>query len=164
MLATWLFVVLAGVFAGQGAAGAMRHGIAARGADSFAVRAVLTENAAHSAQPVSEYGGGTVWARARWTAPDASTHTGLVRVRPAERAGTPVTVWTDRAGGLVTAPVTEAQAQRQAWLVGALAGVCAAGGTWACGRLVRGGLDRQRMAEWDREWERVGPRWRRTIG
>jgi hypothetical protein len=25
-------------------------------------------------------------------------------------------------------------------------------------------LERQRMRAWDREWESVGPRWRRTTG
>ncbi len=164
MLATWLLVLLAGVLAGQGAAATVHHGLAERRAHSYAVRAVLTENAVRSPQAVSDYGDGSVWAKARWTAGDGSTHTGLVKVEPGGRTGTAVTVWTDRAGRLVSRPVNETHTRRQASLVGALAGLGAAGGVWGCGWLVRGSLERRRMVAWDREWERVGPRWRRTIG
>lgn len=164
MLVTWLFVLLAGVLAGRAAAQALDDGLAARRAHSYAAQAVLTENAATSPQAVPEYSDGSVWAKVRWTAVDGSTHTGLVKAAPGLKAGAPITVWTDRAGALVSRPVTEGQAGRQAVLVGVLVGIGAAGGVLVCGRLVNGLLDRRRMEQWDREWAQVGPRWRRTIG
>ncbi|WP_159053394.1 hypothetical protein [Streptomyces regalis] len=39
----------------------------------------------------------------------------------------------------------------------------AAGAVLLCGRVVRAGLDRRRMGEWDADWARVGPRWRKRM-
>ncbi|MET7440297.1 hypothetical protein [Streptomyces sp. NPDC005568] len=46
-------------------------------------------------------------------------------------------------------------------LVGTLAGVGAAAVPFASGQLVRGRLERRRMAQWDEEWARFGPLWGR---
>ncbi len=164
VVVTWFLVLLAGVLAGRAAAGAVDDELAVRRAHSHAVRAVLTADVATTRQAVSEYSDGSVWANVRWTAADGSEHSGLTKVQPGLKAGAPLTVWTDRAGMLVAKPATVAQAGLQAALAGALVGLSAAGGVLVCGWLARGLLDRRRMAEWDREWERVGPRWRRTTG
>ncbi|MCW7943775.1 membrane protein [Streptomyces hygroscopicus] len=164
VLVTWLLALLAGVFAGQAAAGAEYQGLAALRAHSYAAHAVLTEDPAKTPQARPAYREGIAWANVRWTTADGVTHTGSARVSPGARAGTSVVVWTDRAGRLVSKPAGEAQARLQASLVGALAGTGAAAGVLVVGRLVRVRLDRRRMGEWDREWEQVGPRWRRTIG
>ncbi|MFF4350054.1 hypothetical protein [Streptomyces sp. NPDC001530] len=164
VLVTWLFVLVAGVLAGLAAAGAMEDGLAGRRAHSYPVRAVLAQDAARTPQPVPDYSDGSVWAKVRWTGTMGVTQTGLAKVEPGLKAGAPVTVWTDRAGELVSKPASEAQAQLEASIVGVLVGLSAGGGVLVCGRLARGCLDRQRMEAWDREWERVGPRWRRTIG
>lgn len=163
VLVTWVFVLLAGVFAGQAAAGAVRDGLAARRVQTSPVRAVLAEDAAKRPQ-ATPYTDGAVWAKVRWTAADGSTRTGLATVGAGSRAGSATIVWTDRTGELVPKPATAAEARLQASLVGTLAGLGAAGGVLAGGWLVRGRLERQRMQAWDREWEQVGPRWRRTIG
>ena len=163
VLVTWLFVLLAGVFAGRAAAGAVEGELAARAAHTYPVRAVLTEDASRSPQAALAYGGGSVWATVRWTAA-GGPHTGLAKVGSGLAAGTPVTVWTDRSGDLVSRPATGSEATLQASLVGALAGCGAAGGVLACGWLARGRLHRQCMEAWAREWECVGPRWRRATG
>jgi hypothetical protein len=163
VLATLVFVALAGVVAGHAAAAAVEHGLAVHSARSHPVRAVLTENAAVAPQAVPEYSDGTVWAKVRWTAAGAA-HTGLVKVEPGLRSGTPVTVWTDRSGRLVSRPATADQVRMQSLLVGSLVGLGAGSGVLVCGWLARGRLERQRMRAWDREWESVGPRWRRTTG
>jgi hypothetical protein len=160
---TWVCVLLAGVLAGRGAAAAVEHGLALRDAASHPVQAVLTENAAVVPQTAPEYGDGSVWAKVRWTAAGA-THAGLARVEPGVKAGTRVTVWTGRSGELVPQPATAEQVRMQSVLVGSLAGLGAGAGVLVCGWLARGRLERQRMQAWDREWESVGPRWRRTTG
>ncbi|GAA3785312.1 hypothetical protein GCM10022206_26410 [Streptomyces chiangmaiensis] len=163
VLVTWVFVLLAGVLAGWAAAGAADHAVAVRNARAHPVQAVLTEDAARTPQGVPEYSDGSVWAKVSWTVAGV-TRTGLTRVGPGQKAGTTVTVWTSRGGELVSKPVGAAQARLQAELVGSLAGAGAAGGVLVCGRFARGRLERRRMQAWDREWESVGPRWRRTIG
>ncbi|MGW4606525.1 Rv1733c family protein [Streptomyces lannensis] len=163
VLATWVFVLLAGVVAGRTAAAAADHAVAVRNAHAHPVQAVQVEDAARAPQGVPEYSDGSVWAKVSWTVAGV-THTGLTKVEPGQRAGTAVTVWTSRGGELVARPVGDDQARVQARLVGSLVGACAAGGMLVCGLFARGRLDRRRMEEWDREWESVGPRWRRTIG
>ncbi|MEV6739728.1 hypothetical protein AB0N14_23445 [Streptomyces sp. NPDC051104] len=159
VLVTWLLVLLAGVLAGRAAAGAVEHGLAVRAAHSNPVRALLTQDAARTTEDVHAYGNGGVWANVRWSAP-GGPHTGLARVEPGLKAGDPVTVWTNDGGNLVSKPATGAETRLQASLVGTIVGCGAAGGVLACGWLVRGRLERQRMEEWDREWECVGPQWR----
>ncbi|MGW5234898.1 Rv1733c family protein [Streptomyces nodosus] len=163
VLATWVLVLLAGVLAGRAAAGAVEHGLAERGARAHPVAAVLAENAAVTSRAVPEYGNGTVWAKVRWTAA-GTPHEGLVAVEPGLKAGSSVTVWTDQRGDLVSRPATAEQMRLQAGLVGSLVGLGTASGVLVCGWLVRGRLERQRLDAWDKEWETVGPRWRRTIG
>jgi len=164
ILVTWLFAVLAGVFAGWTAAAAVDHGLAARRASAHRVPAVLTEDAGTAPQAVPEYSDGTVWAHVRWSTADGSTHTALARVEPGLKTGAQVAVWTDGTGALVSRPATEEQGRLEVSLIGTLVGLGAAGGVLACGRLPRARLDRQRIQAWDREWEQVGPRWRRTTG
>ncbi|MFF3905601.1 hypothetical protein ACFYZJ_06215 [Streptomyces sp. NPDC001848] len=159
VLVTWLLVLLAGVLAGRAAAGAVEHGLAVRAARSHPVRAVLIQDAVWSPKDVPAYADGGAWAKVRWSAP-GGPHTGLVKVEPGLKAGAAVTVWTDRDGDPVSRPATGAETRLQASLVGTIVGSGAAGGVLACGWLARGRLERQRMEQWAREWECVGPRWR----
>ncbi|GAA3066129.1 Rv1733c family protein [Streptomyces glomeratus] len=163
LLGTWALVLLAGVLGGRTVAGAVAHALAAHRAESQAARAVLTQDAVRTPWPRSEDGGGGVWTQVRWTA-SGVPHTGMAKVRPGTKAGTAVTVWTDNSGDLISRPATGDQARAQAAVVGALAGMGAAGGVLVCGRLLRRRLDRRRMEAWDREWEYVGPQWRSMPG
>jgi hypothetical protein len=164
ILGIWLLALLAGVLAGRTAAAAVEHALTARRAETHTVSAVLTKDAVRDPQADSDYSDGGVWAKVRWSTADGTTRTALAKVEPGLKAGAPVTIWTDRAGALVPRPATEEQTRVEAALVGALVGLGTAGGVLCCGRLVRARLDRQRMDAWAREWEQVGPRWRRTIG
>ncbi|WSQ12799.1 hypothetical protein OG604_36305 [Streptomyces sp. NBC_01231] len=47
----------------------------------------------------------------------------------------------------------------RAVLTGALVGSGAAGTVWGCGRMVCVGLARQRVRQWDEEWEEADMRW-----
>ncbi|MER5470951.1 hypothetical protein ABZX90_20220 [Streptomyces sp. NPDC002935] len=159
MLAAWALTVLGGVFTGLAAARAVEHALAQERAEWHAVPARLAEDA-----PVASATGAgdrVVWARVRWTRPDGTPRSGRVRVYAGTPAGTPVMVWNDLDGRLVTRPTTVAEARLRASLVGVLAGVGAAGLPFVTGRLLRGRLERRRMERWDEEWERIGPLWGR---
>ncbi|MEU8591225.1 hypothetical protein AB0C59_30105 [Streptomyces sp. NPDC048664] len=163
VLATWVFVALAGVIAGRTAATAVAQELTARRVATPEVRAVLTESTPGAPHATPDYSDGAVWARASWEAA-GSTHTGLVRTGPGLSAGTSVTVWTDPSGALATRPATPHQIGMQSLLVGSLVGLGAGGGMLLCGLVARGRLEARCLQAWDREWESVGPRWRRTIG
>lgn len=104
-----------------------------------------------------------MWAKARWTAPDGSARTGVVRADPGSPEGASVTVWTDRTGRLVSKPPTAVEAQLQSTAAGVLVAVGTGGATVGCGWLARARLDRRRMRDWEAEWARVGPQWRKRM-
>lgn len=164
MLVAWVLAALGGVIVGLLAAGAADRTLAEQRAESQVVQAVLTERAPSAPQVTTEGSGGdTVWAMVRWTAQDGSRHTGRTEVEPSAAAGTGVTVWTNRSGELVDAPLSPTESMFQAAGTGVLAGAGTAATVWVCGRLVRMRLDRRRLADWEAEWARVGPQWRKRM-
>ncbi|WP_327714277.1 hypothetical protein OG381_01760 [Streptomyces sp. NBC_00490] len=164
VLATWTLALLGSLTVGQMAMQAVQDSIASRRAQAHAVSAALTENAAKTAT-ATEFGtsGDAVWAKVRWTSADGSTHTGTARAEPGSKAGTPATVWTDSTGKQVTEPSTAAEAMLESTFVGVLFGASTGAGALLCGWLVRGRLERRRIAEWDAEWKQVGPQWRKRM-
>lgn len=100
---------------------------------------------------------------AKWTAPDGSRHTELVRSAPATlRAGDIFPVWTDADGRLAKRPADLASARTQAVLAGLGAAAVAAGLVEAGRRLVVWQLNRLRYARLDLAWAQAGPDWGRT--
>ncbi|MGW0337520.1 Rv1733c family protein [Streptomyces sp. NPDC003011] len=165
VLGVWALTVLAGVLAGLGAARTVEHGLARERVEWRPVVAYLTEQAPGTAATHSRTpSGDQVWAEVRWTVPDGSARTGQARVDPGSSPGTPVTIWTDPRGTLVTRPATAAQARLRAALTGGLIGVGAGTLPFVGGRVLRGRLERGRMEQWDAEWARLGPLWGRTTG
>ncbi|MFF6783214.1 hypothetical protein [Streptomyces sp. NPDC012510] len=160
VLVTWALTLFGGVVTGMMAADSVESGLARQRAEWRPVDAVLTEDAPEPAGPKGG-GAGKVWAKVRWTAPDGSAHEGRARVEAASPTGTPVAVWTDDEGLLVTKPASESQARLRAALVGGLAGVFVAAVPFVGGRVVRGRMERRRMDRWDEEWELIGPLWAR---
>ncbi|BCY06948.1 hypothetical protein [Actinoplanes sp. L3-i22] len=99
-------------------------------------------------------------ARATWTAPDGSAHSGIVQIGTDARAGARVAVWVDDSGSLHGPPGRHSPAS-QGILV-AVATVLGLGAVLTgLHRIVREVLDRQRDRAWAREWREVGPRWSR---
>lgn len=165
LLGVWALTALVGVLAGLAVSRSVEQGLARERVEWRPVVARLAEQApGEDAGNARGSGAEHVWAEARWTAADGSSHTGQVRVRPGSDVGTPVTVWTDPEGRMVTRPTTESQARLRASLIGALAGVTAATVPFAGGRALRGRLERRRMNQWDTEWARFGPLWSRKTG
>ncbi|MGW0758432.1 Rv1733c family protein [Streptomyces sp. NPDC002814] len=164
VLCTWTLALLGGVSAGWMASESVADGIASRRAEVHPVAAVLTEDAAKTlALTASGSSSGTVWAKVRWTAPDGSARTGPAKVEPGSKTGTAVTVWTDRTGKLVSEPATATETKLEAAFAGVLIGTSAGGGVLLCGWLVRELLARRRLADWDAEWKRIGPQWRKRM-
>lgn len=162
VLVAGVLTVLGGVLVGLLATQSVEHGLTRQRTEWHAVLALLTDDVPKSTAQAT--GADTVWARVRWTTADGSPHAGQARVSVGSRAGTPVTVWTDADGRLVTRPASPSQVRLRASLVGILMGVSAGGVPFLCGRLALGGMERRRMERWDEEWQRIGPLWSRKTG
>ncbi|MFG2602197.1 hypothetical protein ACGFT2_01310 [Streptomyces sp. NPDC048514] len=164
VLGVWLLTVLAGVPAGLAADRSVEHGLARERAAWRPAVARVVERAPGSHHAHGRAAAGErVWAEVRWTAADGAAHTGQVRVEPGSRAGTPVTVWTDPRGHLVSRPSSSGEAAFRAALIGGLVGVSAAAVPFVAGLVLRGRLERRRMAAWDTQWARLGPQWGRMV-
>ncbi|MGI5452546.1 Rv1733c family protein [Streptomyces sp. CA-249302] len=162
VLGAWAVTVLAGVLAGLAATQSVEHGLARERVEWRKVEARLTEKAPGTASKQSGTSSGDqVWGKVHWMAPNGSGHTGQVRVRPGSAAGTPVAVWTDPEGRLVTRPATVSQAHLRAALIGCLVGVSAAVVPFVGGRVLRGRMESRRIDQWDTEWARFDPLWGR---
>jgi len=104
---------------------------------------------------------GTVWMRARWTAPDGQARRGWIPVTPGDAAGGSVRVWVTRSGSLTWPPLRHPQVQAPIalaeWLTVLVLGLllCLAAGA---GRVL---FARRRLADWNRAWRVVEPRWTR---
>ena len=101
----------------------------------------------------------TVLAKAEWTAPDGSEHTGLVSAPQEAPAGTAVHVWTNRRGDAIGAPLSTTQAWGRGVMVGILTMVAAATLCTALACAFRWRLNRIRYAAWEAEWRQIDP-WR----
>ncbi|MGW0882379.1 Rv1733c family protein [Streptomyces sp. NPDC002671] len=164
VLATWVLALVGGAFAGFAAAHSADAAFAARRAQVHAVSAVLTGDAARTPPAGTGYDDARVWATVRWTDAHGTVHTERAKVFPGARPGSRVTVWTDRTGQVVSAPVTGASATVQAALTGLLVAPSTGAAIWVVGWGVRARLIRRRMAEWDEEWKQIGPRWGNLSG
>ncbi|MGW1051447.1 Rv1733c family protein [Streptomyces sp. NPDC001118] len=164
VLVTWVLAVLGGAVAGLAAAHNAEAALSARQARVHAVTAVLTDSVASNPTSGTGYDDGRVWATVRWTDTHGTVHTDRAKVRPGTPVGSQVNVWTNRAGHVVSAPVTGAAADLQAALTGALVAPSAGAAVWSAGWLVRTRMIRRRMAEWDEEWKQIGPRWGNLSG
>ncbi|MEU6575147.1 hypothetical protein [Streptomyces sp. NPDC046805] len=165
VLGAWLLTVVAGVLAGLTAARSVEQGLARERLTWRPVVARVAQKVPGSAAPDSiAPRGERVWAEVRWTVADGSSRTGQVRIAPGSRAGTPVTVWTDPRGRLVSRPATASEARLHSGLVGALVGVCAAAVPLVTGCALRERLEHRRMDAWDAEWARLGAQGGRTAG
>lgn len=104
---------------------------------------------------------GTVWMQARWTAPDGQVRRGWIPVSLGDAADGGTRVWVTQSGSLTGPPLRDSQVQAHIaiaeWLTALGLGLllCLAG---AAGRVL---LARHRLADWNRAWREVEPRWTR---
>jgi hypothetical protein len=124
------------------------------------VQAVLLQSVPGPQQ--ADHGANTwlTWTPARWTAA-GNQRTAEVPARAGTRAGSPVTVWLDRAGHVHTPPLTPGSAGARV-IEARLAGMAVLAALLAIMLLLGHRiLDRRRLAEWETAWLSVGPTWSR---
>ena len=128
-------------------------------ASEHQVRAELTQLAtgADSGYSLTGY----VPVRATWTSVTGVRHTGEVLAPAGRRKGSTVTIWADNAGNVVNPPLLTSQVAGQGEL-GAVGGIAGIGALYLCAAVVvRGVLNRRRLAAWDADWRVTAPAWNR---
>ncbi|MFE9650332.1 hypothetical protein ACFYO0_40780 [Streptomyces sp. NPDC006365] len=160
-LAVWTVIALGGAFVGTLTAHAADESFTQQRATRHAVRAVLVESTADATQSAAATFDDRVKAKVRWTASDGSTRTGRTVVDTGQTAGSKVVIWADDKGRLTREPQSATDAAIGAAFLGTLAALALGGLAYGAGRAARWRLDQRRIAQWAREWEQVGPQWRR---
>lgn len=105
----------------------------------------------------SAFGSGDAWVPARWPVSGHHMRRGLVEVDAV--AGRQVLVWTDGAGRLTGAPLTGQTIDFDVTLAVLIAPAVLAVVLLAAEGSFRLVLNRRRLADWDRAWDSMGPRW-----
>ncbi|MFD7475281.1 hypothetical protein ACFV8Z_24775 [Streptomyces sp. NPDC059837] len=160
VLAVWTVALLGGLVAGGAAGAAVGHTFAERRAALHMVPAELTQNAANGAPVVAGYDVGKVWVTVRWTYADGSAHTGLTKAVPTATTGSRLQVWVDHSDRVVGPPTSRGEAALDAAATAALVAPPVGTAAWGAGGILRSRLMRRRLAEWDAEWQQIGPQWR----
>ncbi|MFD0313234.1 Rv1733c family protein [Streptomyces flavalbus] len=153
VLLGWVLALLGGALAGMAAAHGVQRAADAQRAERQRVTAELVEDAGDQvpSRVPSDY---RVWATVRWTDRDGLTRTDEARVPARSAAGSEVAVWTDRGGAVVPEPLSAGEARMHMAAGGVLTALGTGGAVLVTVWLVRLGLDRQRMARWEADWER----------
>ncbi|MGW4568697.1 Rv1733c family protein [Streptomyces sp. NPDC004561] len=161
VVAVLLFVVapLVGVAAGLHAHGRAEAVAAAERAARHQVRATVFGDPPRRVPTVQGDRAHPYRAEVRWTEPGMGTRTAWARVPAGTRPGDTVSVWFDSRGRNVTPPPDAVAIWQHAVTVGICAAAGAGGVVLLGHALERRIALRHRLAEWEREWARTGPRW-----
>jgi hypothetical protein len=103
------------------------------------------------------------YVKAEWTAPDGDRHEDTVEVPPGTPAGERVSIWQTDTGELSEAPPARTQLVFDAIFLALGIILLTAAAAFVAFRLLRLGLDRWRLHEWDQEWEDFEARQRREL-
>jgi hypothetical protein len=98
---------------------------------------------------------------ANWTAPDGTPRTGLIQVASGARDQLVQHIWTDTRGTVVSRPQQRGETVTLTAGVAATTAICCCGALVVARTVIRHRLDRGRYAQWEQEWERIGPDWSR---
>ncbi|EXU64049.1 membrane protein [Streptomyces sp. PRh5] len=108
-------------------------------------------------------GTGRCLGRVRWTGADGIEHTAVAHVARRATRGADVTIWVDRHGDVVEAPLRPAVARTTGWI----AGTVTAGAVTLVILGLQAGvarvMDRRKQARWGVEWDLLEPRWSRRL-
>ncbi|MEU6666870.1 hypothetical protein [Streptomyces sp. NPDC046727] len=150
---------LAGVAAGLHAHDRARTLAATQRAERHQVRAVVIGDTPERLSAVESEREHPYRAEVRWTEPGKGVRTAWARVPAGTRAGESVSVWFDSRGRNVAPPPDDAAVWQHTITVGLTAAGCTATVVFLCHAVERRIALRHRLAEWEREWARTGPRW-----
>lgn len=162
VLAVWVVVAVGGTVIGLLTAHSASEVFTRQRLERQPVRAVLLTDVPR--KPGTWTTSGKISTRVRWEAPNGSVHTGKALVNTGLKAGSRILVWTDDSGQVVAEPPSPSEAAAEAGLLATGAVLSFVGLALGVGGLARWGLERQRIEQWDREWELVGPRWGHRTG
>ncbi|MER6441233.1 hypothetical protein ABT275_33345 [Streptomyces sp. NPDC001185] len=161
VLSIWIVIAIGGTLSGVLTTRAADESFAQIRRERHPVQAVLAESTA----PAVTVGVGTpydqVRSAVRWTAKDGSTRTGRALLDRGQQAGSKVVVWLNDKERLTTEPTSASTAAVEADVFGVAAALAFAGLAFAAGRVVRWRMDKRLYDRWGREWEQLGPQWRR---
>ncbi|KAF5992373.1 hypothetical protein OG568_08125 [Streptomyces sp. NBC_01450] len=161
VLAVWAVIAIGGTLTGLLTAHAADASFAQLRRERHPVQAVLVESTAQTVAIEAGTPYDRVRATVRWTATDGSTHTGRALVDTGHQAGSKVVVWLNSKEQPTTEPTSASAAGVEAGVFGAGAALAFGGLAFAAGRVAQWRLDQRRYDQWGREWDQVGPRWRR---
>ena len=101
---------------------------------------------------------------AGWTAPDGTPRQGFVAAPAGAKAGSSISLWTDRTGAATRPPLDSTVGRARAVTVGAATALgiplVAVSGYLL---LVRGMMNSRRLRRWADEWSVFEPRWTRRV-
>ncbi|GAA4931721.1 hypothetical protein GCM10023237_62340 [Streptomyces coeruleoprunus] len=100
-------------------------------------------------------------AEVRWTGTDGRPATGVTLVPADAGRGDRLEVWLDAYGRPTQPPMSPSDVWLGAVMAGTTVGLLGAGAAAGARVVVRRVAERRRMAQWEDEWERVEPEWRR---
>ncbi|MFE6282094.1 hypothetical protein [Streptomyces sp. NPDC057877] len=165
LLTVWVGALLGAVLTGWVTQTATMDSLAASRSAAERVSAVVTQmplGGTEGKVTVETYSD-QAWAQVRWTADDGTAHTGAAWIDAEAAVGTSVTVWTNGADKVIPEPVGGSQAERQAVLLGVLAGLAVAAVGLSGGHLALRRLENRSVAGWETEWALVEPQWRKRM-
>ncbi|MEU1594926.1 hypothetical protein ABZ468_19125 [Streptomyces sp. NPDC005708] len=125
------------------------------------VSAVLVEDAPSPAPSTQGTRQPLYDVKVRWKEPGRGTRTTVAQVPAGSRRGERTDVWLDARDHGVAAPPSDAAVWQHALTSGVWAAGGAAGAVLLARAVNRRVAERHRMAEWEAEWARTGPDWRR---
>ncbi|MEU6217465.1 hypothetical protein ABZ845_08075 [Streptomyces sp. NPDC047022] len=152
---------LAGVAAGWWAYGNARTAQVTERAQRHEVAAVLVEDAPAGSSATQTSRQPLYDVKVRWTEPGKGAVTTVARVPAGMRAGDRTDVWLDARNRGVDPPPTDTVVWQHAATTGVWAAAGVAGAVLVARAVTRRVAQRHRMAEWEAEWARTGPEWRR---
>ena len=101
----------------------------------------------------------TVWAAARWTAPDGTAHSGQVLVPAGAPRGTAAYIWINAAGAITDPPAGYEGIMADVAVTVMVSGILLVLLVLGAEALAVRSLDRRRFRDWDAEWRAIEPRW-----
>ncbi|MCU1626674.1 MAG: hypothetical protein JWP64_1623 [Pseudonocardia sp.] len=156
-----LLTVLGAIVLGIVVHGHMAEQSRLQAADRQPVEVVLTEDVPLAASDGTTV---TVPTQVRWTGQDGIERTGIAQVKGPRPAGSTVQAWTTDDGRLVHAPLTATEALLTALVGGLVAALASASVVAVVAQLAGRWTTAVHAAEWEREWERIEPRWTNRAG